>query len=630
MAIEHLLNSVSDSSSSDVAGQKRRYVPDSPESVATVPKLARLLRDSQNRFMYIGDSATLSWLQSVRRLCFAAIGECDFTRDGMRHSILETVPSKPAARTPSSSAYNLTHEEALRLTQQYLLATSGILHSSIFYLVMAIGAQASPRDNNQDDAEEFFLKGRQLAFSSFTEAPSIRTVQSYVLIAMYMLGACRRNGAFMVLGIAVRAAHALGIHRRNTHALFPENERLVRERVWRSVRVLDLFLSGSLGRPPATYDFEREQPERRPSKHSAPDEHFSSAVMALCRINERIIIDVYMKQQVSTELASTISSQYRAWTDDLPPSLNVKMLEEEAESPEKLREILAVAHVLSTYYSSIILLTRPFVILRASLRIKQSGGQGPSNNPELDNPSMSPFADACLDSALRILDLADRLLRYPTLPQRLPFLLNSVFNAALVLGTVIFADFDHSSLAGPGLEQAERFISHFPNDPHACRYAQILGYMTSATSACLTRRREDIIERRSKQVNRLFGHVGQPSHTARHQQDALLNSVLHQDDCGSHSSLPITPAESHALEGLEAFASSATYNGAGEQQAQQYDQHAVYPDPSMATGIPFATFQTQMQETQDLRDFAPFPNILTPFPDDALFYVGEDLHMFGL
>jgi hypothetical protein len=36
------------------------------EDVAPVPKVARLLRDGQGKFMYIGDSASLSFLQSLR------------------------------------------------------------------------------------------------------------------------------------------------------------------------------------------------------------------------------------------------------------------------------------------------------------------------------------------------------------------------------------------------------------------------------------------------------------------------------------------------------------------------------------------------------------------------------------
>lgn len=37
-------------------------------------------------------------------------------------------------------------------------------------------------------------------------------VRVFVLMSFYMLGACRRNAAFMYLGVASRAAVALGLH----------------------------------------------------------------------------------------------------------------------------------------------------------------------------------------------------------------------------------------------------------------------------------------------------------------------------------------------------------------------------------------------------------------------------------
>ena len=37
-------------------------------------------------------------------------------------------------------------------------------------------------------------------------------VQAFLLLAFYMLGAVRRNAAFMYLGVAARAAFALGLH----------------------------------------------------------------------------------------------------------------------------------------------------------------------------------------------------------------------------------------------------------------------------------------------------------------------------------------------------------------------------------------------------------------------------------
>ncbi|KAL4883676.1 hypothetical protein BJY04DRAFT_226387 [Aspergillus karnatakaensis] len=527
-AMDHLLNSLEDPSAS-----LEQQVTDDKDGAAPVPKVARLLRDGQGKFMYIGDSASLSFLQSVRRIVSLSIGRCEFTEDTSRHSMLEAFQSSSTTQTgplidPPSD------DEAQRLARQYVLATSPLLDlfdleefhprlsnwignpsgdedtvSSIFYLVLAIGAQVS--DTNQTLAEQYFVSGRQLAFSAFTETPSLYTIQSYVLISMYMLGACRRNGAFMNLGIALRAAYAVGIHRKDANSLFTARERRARERVWKSLRMMDLFLSASLGRPPATSDFDydlREDEIRRGS--NIPQEQISTTVVSLCRIFERVLTEVYMRQVVSITVAENISNQHRTWVRTLPTFLQMQTERLETKS---LEESLAAAHVFGSYYWSIILLTRPFLIFWVSQYVRNK--RDTSTAPEIRNSTgngtsrLSLFADACVYSAIRNLNIIEGLSRYSNLPRRLPFLINSVFNSAVVLGAAFFADYDNLLPLEEGLNKAEKFLELFvPHDPHSCRYIQIIKYLRAAVEEYVTRRNKNWMERRSRQVDMLFGQVG--------------------------------------------------------------------------------------------------------------------------
>lgn len=632
MAIEHLLNAAAERGDLPRQGQSTSGSP--RDSISAVPKLARLLKDSQGKFMFIGDSATLSFLQSVRRLVFASNGECDFTTDNMRHSILETIPRKSTEGGNGHAPFGITMDRALQMAQQYLLVTNGVLNvldmdyfhehlplwvrdpshhsedrSSIFYLVMAIGAQVASDASNQEEAEHYFHHGRQLAFSTFTEAPSIRTVQSYALICIYMLGACRRNGAFMNLGIAVRAAYALGIHKQNTHALFPENERRTRRQVWKAVRFLDLFLSGSLGRPPATYDFgnDAQATSSRASSNATEEESFSAAVSTLCRVQERILIDVYMKQLLSTDLATAISGEFREWAGSLPPALRMDYHDQDTDSPEKLPELLAVAHVIATYYWSIILLTRPFLLIQASFRIKRRNETPKSTTPAHSDTTTLAFADACIDSALRAVAAASALLHHDSLPQRLPVLLNTVFNASLVLGIAVLADYDQDRPLNEGMEQAERFIRHFATDPHACRYAQIIGYLKGAVQQYIQRRNAEIMEKRSRQVARLFGNVGNPV--------PLSNNVTPSNMTATGPHTPLSPSPAQALPFEDA--------GHLEPPSAAYGMGALQGSYAQPDGL-------QDLDGHQLPSFAPFGDVLTPFPEDALFYVEEDLPVFGL
>jgi hypothetical protein len=79
--------------------------------------------------------------------------------------------------------------------------------------MVAIGAQSLPNDRKTIQVEQFyFARGQRRAFANMLEDPSVDLVRVFLLMSFYMLGACRRNTAFMYLGVASRAAVALGFH----------------------------------------------------------------------------------------------------------------------------------------------------------------------------------------------------------------------------------------------------------------------------------------------------------------------------------------------------------------------------------------------------------------------------------
>lgn len=84
-------------------------------------------------------------------------------------------------------------------------------------MVVAIGAQCKSASSAQDVGQGCFRQAQSDAFTGMLEDPDIDVVRSFVLMAIYLLGECRRNAAFMYLGIATRAAVALGLHSRESY-----------------------------------------------------------------------------------------------------------------------------------------------------------------------------------------------------------------------------------------------------------------------------------------------------------------------------------------------------------------------------------------------------------------------------
>jgi hypothetical protein len=87
------------------------------------------------------------------------------------------------------------------------------LECAALYVMVAIGAQCyGPTKDALVCAAELFSFARKLAFAQMLDSPSLDLVRVFLLMAFYMFGACRRNSAFMYLGIASKSADILGLH----------------------------------------------------------------------------------------------------------------------------------------------------------------------------------------------------------------------------------------------------------------------------------------------------------------------------------------------------------------------------------------------------------------------------------
>ncbi|KAJ0305978.1 hypothetical protein COL516b_005090 [Colletotrichum fioriniae] len=332
----------------------------------------------------------------------------------------------------------------------------------IFFLIFGIGAQRCP-DDRDADAEKYFNYGRFLAVSYAMENPTNNTVRSYILITVYLLGASRRNSAFMHLGVATRAAYALGIHRRDVPALFSTQEQDTRDRLWKALRVLDLFLAASLGRPLATSE----------TRDTSASENYSAS-LDLCAIFESILNDVYAKRMVSTETLERISEQHRRWAARFSDGL-------------------------------------------------AADGMKPSKYVDADD------VHACVDSAIRTIDLLSTLIPDKNVAKRHPFVINSVFVSALVLGLAVFGDLDSTFPLDHGLNDAQALLKKFSkHDPVASRELAIVEHLQSACVLYRERRARRKMECQGMLIGELFGsvHEGGPLST---EASKFGSNAVHRD-----------------------------------------------------------------------------------------------------
>lgn len=181
-----------------------------------VPLEGRILRDAQGKFIFIGDCAPLSFLQTVRYLISSEVDPDGFPVPAARDCIIEI--SRPTAADTLQNT-SITGHNVPFLVTKYLVATSGLVelfdrdelvrevsawansmmsHSddaaaAVFFLVLAIGAQ----DHDEAKADAWFEHARAILSNKMCSNMNVATVQGFTLVAIYMLRAFQPNGAYL-------------------------------------------------------------------------------------------------------------------------------------------------------------------------------------------------------------------------------------------------------------------------------------------------------------------------------------------------------------------------------------------------------------------------------------------------
>ncbi|KAM0346215.1 hypothetical protein ACHAPU_005638 [Fusarium lateritium] len=491
-----------------------------------LPRMSRLVQDTRGEYMFIGDSATLSFLQNIRRIVRRSIGDCALVDDPLRHGIVEASPETRRGWILASAQnppLQQTDQDVDYLVKWYMQSVNCVLllfdqeelsrrirkwiedgqdpadpASSVYYLVFAIGAQTGPEDKD-DLADSFFNYARYLSVETLIEEPGMITIQALVLLAMYLLAASRRNAAFMYLGMGVRAAYAIGLHRHDISSIFPANEGRTREQLWKGIRILDLFMSASLGRPPSTSEL----------RDTTNSKNYS-ACNDLSMIFESILTDVYAKRMISPEILERISKHLRRWTAQCGEGLDIDGIEQEDvisdQSGDKQPNI-GLIHLKLTGHWTVMLLSLPFLHKAVSQHVEDNK-QSLQGTAKRTSSSNQVLVHSCLESAVRTVDLLQLLFKTGIIPKRLPIVGNSAFVSGLVLGAAIFGDFDNSFPLEKSLHAARGVLEHLSRyDAVAKRHLMILDHLQGACDVYMDNRARLRMERQGHLVNGLFGSI---------------------------------------------------------------------------------------------------------------------------
>ncbi|KAH7149193.1 hypothetical protein B0J13DRAFT_606369 [Dactylonectria estremocensis] len=478
---------------------------------------ARMLLNLRGNRVFIGEAASISFLQFLRDTVEEQIGPSQFTRNDKSQNMLETAPTTSGAAVsiaPDPEA--LGNEDVLLHYDIYRAVTGGFLDilaspeievlldsanaqtqllsdgsRTMLDLVVAIGAQCKSPEAAQGVGQHYFRRAQTRSFAAMLEDPDLDMVRAFVLMTFYMLGHCRRNTAFLYLGIATRAAVALGLHRRDSYTDVNSSDEKLRLRVWTSLCIVDMLVSAILGRPPATLSlrFEVDQDlAESPGIRTDPDMICLVASYKISTIINAAAHELYGKETVAHAAAERLLDDIDKWSRSLPEYLKTESID--ASGTRTQAETIRNVHVSCMYYFAVTLVTRPILISTLSSR------------PGPETSASSQMASACLDAALYLIQVCMDAHQAHLLLGNMCIMKALVFATGLILGFVMVAERNSDYEVEKGFRSAKEILASLAvQSPQAAHYSEILGLLLSAIE---TPRRRLTTRGRNKYVGRLF------------------------------------------------------------------------------------------------------------------------------
>ncbi|KAJ5621138.1 hypothetical protein N7510_005122 [Penicillium lagena] len=440
-----------------------------PAAHVTVANIPSNLCDTNQRTLYLGNSAALSFLQNIQELM-----QVEEELPALSEDLSNNAPfEEPTSHIRESfSLYDCLDGPGLAsLVDVFFTSTCGILdifnrshiqglvdcwvnrtlsgsssNATILYLVIAYAAQTrSASEADKRISQGCFHHGHQLAVLELTSEPSIESVQSFLLISLYMLGCSQRNGAHFNLGIALSAARALGYHR------------------------------------------------------------------------------MHAEVEQKNELRKKVPAELRSLEYDSPQSVL---------GYEHQRYVLRNASVACDYHFSMMLLTRPFLVacLRISFQNNTNPQSGEFSNYQNSNihKDVAQGAMQAIDAALSTVQLIYEIYVAGLLFNNMPLVVARVFVSALTVCAAFLGRLGDPKECELAIHRADQILQHFmKSSPQAKQYDAILKRLSKAAFGFGNHQGQRDSSNRITSISDLFGSYAgdHRASEAPHDTLATINSV---------------------------------------------------------------------------------------------------------
>ncbi|EFQ87008.1 hypothetical protein PTT_17628 [Pyrenophora teres f. teres 0-1] len=242
------------------------------------------------------------------------------------------------------------------------------------YIMFAMGAANYVGDNGKSPppdwpaaldlktSEDYIALAKQLIPAVYDEA-DIDSIRAMAMMSLAMETLCSRVSSYLYMGASVQMAYSLGLHRDQTAEGASAMDREQNRRIWWSLFMLDQDISSRGGSPTVIDERFTKVTTLMPSEQILyPGLHtplaWTTTAVSLCRLKREIIQSVYMERSANSISFSTVSNSLlllQKWYRQVPAHLKY-----DVPSPPTHKRAVAIIHL--QYWSTTILLTRPFLL----------------------------------------------------------------------------------------------------------------------------------------------------------------------------------------------------------------------------------------------------------------------------
>lgn len=362
-------------------------------------------------------------------------------------------------------AFQVFHKPIFQLRYNFLwdnkieqTGTSDIGWTCCLFMVIILGADILGPEHCPDSIiiQTKYMKLVRDSFQSLVFTATLENVQALLLLQLYEQNSGERNTSWLILGLAIRMAITLGMHREGTYASFDDAEASTRRVVWWTLYQVEFNMSMILGRPPSinAKEVNVSLPEDDVLDGAGYPQGFEEHYLKLTNIGHRI-----------RRLITTVTAKYADESALLGHQAHVKALLHELEAwkanlphhfaPESptvtLRHRRAVLLLQAIYYHHRSVLTRTFLVCKSSRnidRLSQDGNQ--TLGPVI--PVTESFSRECRASAIAVLDCFLQLSKHGLLEGVAWIDFYYICHSVLVLGLFELGQMGESA---PELEREE-------------------------------------------------------------------------------------------------------------------------------------------------------------------------------